>query len=109
MLYSTYEMQRTLFASASNWASIGSRLLNNPALPLGYLGLGPAIASALQVFAHIYEDRGKPAFGIETVQAGGKPWDVTEQVVLEKPFGSLRHFKHSGLPKDGTPINVPKV
>ena len=104
MLYSTYEMQRTLFASASNWASIGSRLLNNPALPLGYLGLGPAIASALQVFAHIYEDRGKPAFGIETVQAGGKPWDVTEQVVLEKPFGSLRHFKHSGLPKDAPKI-----
>jgi hypothetical protein len=35
-----------------------------PALPMGYFGTGPIIASALQVFAHIYEERGKPAFNI---------------------------------------------
>lgn len=104
MLYSTYEMHRTMLASASKWASIGAQLLNNPSLPIGYLGMGPAVASALQVFAHIYENRGKPEFGIESVTVDGKSRKVTEKLVLEKPFGSLRHFRRAGLPKDAPKI-----
>lgn len=100
MLYSAYEMHRSFMNAASNWAAVGAQILSNPALPIGYFGLGPAMASALKVFAHIYEERGKPDFGIAEVKAGGKTWPVTESVVLEKPFGSLRHFKRKGLPKD---------
>ncbi len=100
MLYSAYEMQRSFLASASNWASIGVQLLSNPALPLGYMGVGPVLASALEVFAHVYENRGKPGFGIDEVEVDGKHFAVHEKVVLEKPFGSLRHFKREGLPED---------
>ena len=60
MLYDAYELHKSLLNSASNWAAIGAQLLNNPALPMGYFGTGPIIASALQVFAHLYEERGKP-------------------------------------------------
>ncbi len=66
-----YELQRSLLNSASSWASIGAQLLNNPALPMGYFGSGPIIASALQVFAHLYEERGKPAFNIASVEIDG--------------------------------------
>ncbi|AKH43134.1 poly(3-hydroxybutyrate) depolymerase [Altererythrobacter atlanticus] len=100
MLYHAYELQRSLLTSASRWAEIGAELLNNPALPLGYFGMGPTVASALQVFAHIYEHRGKPKFNIDSAIVDGKEYPVTEQVVFEKPFGSLRHFKRKGLPKD---------
>lgn len=100
MLYDTYELQRSLLGSASSWAAIGAELLNNPALPMGYFGTGPIIASALQVFAHLYEERGKPAFNIATVDVDGAERAVSETVVLEKPFGALRHFKREGLPKD---------
>ncbi|MXO65822.1 polyhydroxyalkanoate depolymerase [Altericroceibacterium endophyticum] len=100
MLYQAYEFNRSLLSSASNWASIGAELLNNPALPMGYFGMGPMVASALQVFAHIYEDRGKPVFGIDSVEVEGKEYAVHEDVVFEKPFGSLRHFRREGLPKD---------
>jgi poly(3-hydroxybutyrate) depolymerase len=106
LLYSAYEMHRTLLASASNWASISAQLLNNPALPVGYLGIGPVMASALQVFAHVYEDRGKPEFGIETVTVGGKACKVEESVVFEKPFGGLRHFRRKGLPKDAPKLLI---
>ena len=106
MLYHAYEMQRQLLASASNWATIGARMLTNPALPMGYFGMGPAIASALEVFAHVYEERGKPEFGIKSVNADGKRHLVHEEVVLEKPFGSLRHFRRSGLPKGAAKLLI---
>jgi poly(3-hydroxybutyrate) depolymerase len=102
VLYDAYELHRSLLNSASNWASIGAELLNNPALPMGYFGTGPIIASALQVFAHLYEERGKPAFNITNVTVNGASHAVRESVVLEKPFGGLRHFKRDELP-EGAP------
>jgi poly(3-hydroxybutyrate) depolymerase len=100
LLYNAYELHRSWLNSASHWASIGAQLLNNPALPMGYFGTGPIMASALQVFANFHEERGKPEFNIESVEAGGKQHTVAETVVLEMPFGSLRHFRRAGLPKD---------
>ena len=99
MLYNAYEMQRQMLVGASNWAAIGAKMLNNPALPMGYFGMGPVVASALEVFAHVYEQRGKPEFGIKSVEAGGKRHKVHESVVFEKPFGILRLFRRAGLPK----------
>lgn len=104
MLYDAYEMQRQMLASASDWATIGVRMLNNPALPIGYFGMSPIVASALEVFAHLYEERGKPVFGIASVEADGARHEVRETVVLQKPFGSLRHFRRAGLPE-----NAPKL
>src|SRR5262245_63253833 len=106
VLYDAYELQRSLLNSASNWAAIGAQLLNNPALPMGYFGTGPIIASALQVFAHLYEERGKPSFNITRTMVDGLEFPVTESVVLEKPFGSLRHFKRAGLAADAPPLLI---
>ncbi|MCX7676091.1 MAG: polyhydroxyalkanoate depolymerase [Alteraurantiacibacter sp.] len=100
MLYYAYEMHRQMMSAASTWAQVGANVLSNPALPFGYFGLGPALASALRVFAHIYQERGKPAFGIDAVEVEGELFPVSEQVVLEKPFGSLRHFRREGLPAE---------
>jgi poly(3-hydroxybutyrate) depolymerase len=100
LLYEAYEMQRQMLAAAGSWAAIGARMLTNPALPIGYFGAGPAVASALEVFAHLCEVRGKPEFAIDSVEIEGKRYKVRETIVLEKPFGSLRHFRRAGLPKD---------
>ncbi len=106
MLYAAYEMQRTLLIGASNWASISAELLSNPALPIGYFGMGPMLAGALGVFAHVYEDRGKPDFNLRQVEVAGGTFAVTESVVLEKPFGALRHFKREGLPGDAPKLLI---
>jgi poly(3-hydroxybutyrate) depolymerase len=106
VLYDAYELQRSLLGSASNWAAIGAELLNNPALPMGYFGTGPIIASALQVFAHLYEERGKPAFNIASVEVDGRKRAVRESVVLEKPFCALRRFRRAGLPKDAPKLLI---
>jgi poly(3-hydroxybutyrate) depolymerase len=99
LLYDAYELQKSLWNSASSWAAIGAQLLSNPSLPMGYFGTGPIMASALQVFANFYEERGKPAFNLATVEVDGKRHKVSETVVLEKPFGALRRFRRAGLPK----------
>lgn len=106
MLYAAYEMQRAWLSSASNFAAVGAQLLSNPALPIGYLGMGPAVASALKVFAHLYENRGKPEFNINSVSLNGKEYPVAESVVMEKPFGNLRRFKRKGLPKDAPKLMI---
>ena len=98
MLYHAYELQKAWLSSASAWASIGAELLSNPRLPMGYMGLGPAAASALEVFAHAAAPYGKPAFGIEQVELDGTSYPVTEATVVNKPFGDLKKFSHPGLP-----------
>ncbi|WP_374414546.1 polyhydroxyalkanoate depolymerase [Novosphingobium colocasiae] len=100
MLYNAYELQRTMLGNAAAFASVGAELLTNPALPIGYFGFGPYLASALDVFAHAAAPRGKPAFDIEAVTVGGKTHTVTESIVLHRPFGNLLRFDHAGLPED---------
>lgn len=106
VLYQAYELNRSLLNSASAWAAIGARLLSNPALPMGYFGTGPIIASALQVFANFYAEHGKPAFNIASVKVDGTAHRVSETVVLEKPFCALRHFKRTGLPEDAPKLLI---
>ncbi|WP_375289910.1 polyhydroxyalkanoate depolymerase [Qipengyuania sp.] len=106
MLYHAHELQRSWLNSASAWASIGAEMLSNPVLPMGYMGLGPIAANALEVFAHATAARGKPAFGIESVTVDGESYPVTEAIVLNKPFGDLRRFTHDGLPKDAPRVLI---
>ncbi len=98
MLYTAYELQRSMLNAASTWASVGAGLLSNPALPFGYSGAGPMMASALEVFAHASANYNKPAFGIESVTVDGTDHPVTEAIVLHRPFGNLLRFSHPGLP-----------
>ncbi|QYU66775.1 polyhydroxyalkanoate depolymerase [Leptolyngbya sp. 15MV] len=100
MLYHAYELQRAWLSSASALASIGAEMLSNPRLPMGYMGLGPAASSALEVFAHASAPRGKPEFGIDAVEVAGRMHPVEEAVVLAKPFGDLRRFRREGLAND---------
>ena len=100
MLYHAYELQRSWLSSASAWASIGAEMLSNPAMPFGYMGMGPVAASALEVFAHATATYGKPAWGIDSVEAGGKHWPVVEATVLNRPFGDLKRFHRENLPED---------
>jgi poly(3-hydroxybutyrate) depolymerase len=97
MLYDAYEMQRSLLAGASTLANMGSGWFQNPANPFAYSGMGPIVASALDVFAHASAPRGKPDFGIATTVVEGRQVQVEEEIVLRKPFGQLKHFRRVGV------------
>jgi poly(3-hydroxybutyrate) depolymerase len=104
LLYNAYELNRAWLTSASAFASAGVEMLNSPLSPVSYTGLGPVMASALEVFAHAAAPRGKPAFDIQRVTVDGIEHPVTESIVLHRPFCNLLRFTHTGLPE-----NAPKL
>jgi poly(3-hydroxybutyrate) depolymerase len=106
LLYKAYELQRAMMTGASVWASITAEMLSSPASPFSWLGLGPVMGSALDVFAHAAAPRGKPAFGLEKVTVEGKTHTVTEAIVLHRPFGNLLRFTHDGLPADAPKLLI---
>ena len=97
MLYDTYEFQRSLLASASAFANIGAEWMQNPVNPMSYTRFAPFMASGLDVFAHAAAPRGKPDFGFASVEVDGKTVTVTEEIILRKPFGQLKHFRREGV------------
>src|SRR5215213_7438658 len=97
MLYDAYEVQRSFLAGASKLAGLGAGWLNNPSNPWAYSSMGPLVAASLEVFAHASAPRGKPEFGIDTVQVGRKHVPVYEEILLRKPFGQLKHFRREGI------------
>ena len=97
MLYDVYEFQRSFLTGASTLASIGAGWMHNPVNPLAYSKSGPAMASALDVFAHAAAPRGKPKFGFTSTIVDGRETPVREEVVLRKPFGQLKRFVREGV------------
>lgn len=100
VLYKAYEIQRSLMNASSAWASMMADLLNDPRLPFSAYGPNQTMASALDVFAHATAPRGKPAFGIRTIQVDGQVHAVHETTVVHRPFGDLKRFTHDGLGAD---------
>jgi poly(3-hydroxybutyrate) depolymerase len=96
MLYMGYDIQRKWFESVGKVAQAQADWLNNFTGPFNMGGLAPIAASALDVFAHSVEPRGKPAFGLGFVDIDGKHLPVTEINEARKPFGQLKHFVYEG-------------
>ncbi|MBS1239943.1 MAG: hypothetical protein H6R45_649 [Proteobacteria bacterium] len=106
MLYNAYEIQRAMLSGASTWASVWAEFLSNPTNPLGYAGMAPVMASALEVFAHAYAPRGKPEWGITKALVRGQEYPIIEGTVMLKPFCELRHFRREGLPQDAPKLLI---
>jgi poly(3-hydroxybutyrate) depolymerase len=96
MLYRSYDIQRSWLAGMGKIAQAQADWLNNFTAPFNMGGLAPVAASALDVFAHSVEPRGKPAFGLGFVDIGGKHFLVEESNEARKPFGQLKHFVYEG-------------
>lgn len=95
MLYNAYEWQRAWFAGLGSMAQSSSEWLLSPANPLAYAGTSPVIARALEVFAHATAPRGKPDFGLTTTIIDGTSIAVSEDILVRKPFGQLKHFNRA--------------
>jgi poly(3-hydroxybutyrate) depolymerase len=101
MLYNAYEMQRSMLAGFGAAANMGAEWLQSPLNPASYFGGTTVMASALEVFAHAAEPRGKPAFGLNNTVIEGKIVPIVEEIMLQKPFGQLKRFRRVGV--DGGP------
>lgn len=96
VLYDFYEFQRGWLAGLGAAAEWSADVLQTPGHPLAKFG-GPALGSALEVFAHAAETRGKPEFGLDTTVVDGRVVDVIEEITVRKPFGQLKRFAKKGV------------
>ncbi|KAB2851701.1 MAG: polyhydroxyalkanoate depolymerase [Hyphomicrobiaceae bacterium] len=97
MLYHWYELGHAAVRPARVAAGSVRLLLSNPFNPLMHTTLGRSAAAALEVFERTTRRYRKPDFGISSTVVDGEPVSVSEEVVLQRPFCRLIHFKR-GIP-----------
>lgn len=98
-LYSLHEMQYAALAPLNLMAGMNAALHRHPLSPLAYTGYGRNIAAAAEVLERVTHRYAKPNFGIDHTIMEGKHVTIYEEVVAEKPFCRLLHFKKHGNKK----------
>jgi len=92
-LYSLKEMQNAGMAPTRMMANAAKIMFSNPMNPMSYTGVGRQMAAAGELVERITQSYPKPEFGIKFTQINGKPVDVWEEIVIDKAFCKLIHFK----------------
>ncbi len=92
-LYNLHEIQYAAMAPFKMMARMSKALHQSPMSPLTYTHYGRNIAAAAELFERVTHRYAKPEFGIAETLVSGKKVAIHEEVVLEKPFCKLLHFK----------------
>ena len=103
MFYQLYELNHAAMAPWRAAAESMRVAYRNPFNPMAYTKLGRTFAAGFEVFERATRRYGKPAFGLDQTEIGGKPVSVHEKVVWSKSFCDLLHFERclpSGHKKD---------
>jgi len=93
MLYQFYELSQAAFRPARVAVDGYKLLLNNPLNPMSHTSVGRNAVAACEVFERTTRRYAKPKFGLDSCTVDGTHCDIKEEIVWDKPFCSLRHFK----------------
>ena len=93
MLYHAYEMTHAAMGPMRAAAKMSSQALLSPYNPFSISYPARATAAACEMFVNATRRYGKPEFGIETTEVMEETVPVIEDIVIDKPFGKLLHFK----------------
>ncbi|MGE0611499.1 MAG: polyhydroxyalkanoate depolymerase [Hyphomicrobiales bacterium] len=93
MLYQMFEMNHALLSPARATADAWRLALKNPLNPASYTTWGRSISAACELFERATRRYGKPEFGIDSTLVGGERVAVHEEVVWQRPFCKLLHFR----------------
>ncbi|MGH6762137.1 MAG: polyhydroxyalkanoate depolymerase [Phyllobacterium sp.] len=93
MFYQLYEMNHALLQPYRAFADAAKQFYENPLNPMSQTPLGRSITASLELFERTTRIYAKPSFGLGQTEVDGETVDIFEQVVWEKPFCRLLHFK----------------
>ena len=93
MLYQMYELQRASLAPMRLLATSALQVMDTPVNIYRETAIGRVTYAALDSFEHTTRIFGKPPFELDFTEIDGVPVAVTEENVIEKPWGNLLHFK----------------
>jgi poly(3-hydroxybutyrate) depolymerase len=97
MLYHLYEMQRASLAPMRLFAHGALSLLEAPFNPLRPTPMGRLTVAALDSFEHSTRHFAKPPFGHEDTVIDGRTVAIHEEVVAERTWCDLLHFRREGV------------
>jgi poly(3-hydroxybutyrate) depolymerase len=95
MLYEVHELQRAVMEPWRWWAQASTDSLKSPFSPLSYAPDANKFVAGFDLMLRLTARYGRPEFGIKHVSVAGHQVDVEEEVLLDKPFCQLLHFKKS--------------
>lgn len=93
--YYAYEAAHMFMGPARATSEVTQLLFSNPANPWTYTPIGRTISASCELFERTTRRYGKPAFGLKTTLVGGERVEVSEEIIWEKPFCKLLHFKRN--------------
>ncbi len=91
--YYWYEAAHAVVGPARMMSGATHLAFKNPANPLTYTPYGRTVAAACELFERTTRRYSKPEFGLPTTLVNGQRVAVTEEIVWERPFCKLLHFK----------------
>lgn len=92
----------------ARFAANATRLaLSNPFNPMTHTAAGRHTSAVCEVFERTTRRYDKPVFGIETTRVGDVDVAVTENVVWQKPFCRMIHFRRDA--ENDAALDLPKV
>ncbi len=93
--YQLYEMTHLALSPARAMSDATRLMFKNPMNPWTHTPVGKNIAASAELFERLTRRYGKPIFGLETTVVDGVKIDVQEEVVWQKPYCNLLHFRRS--------------
>jgi poly(3-hydroxybutyrate) depolymerase len=100
LLYNLYDSNRSMLTPLRAAARSSLAISKNPMLSVFNDVVGRSSEAALEVVEGMLQRRGKPEWHIKATTVNGARVRVTEQVVLQKPFGDLLRFRRQGTHDD---------
>jgi poly(3-hydroxybutyrate) depolymerase len=102
MFYQLYEMNHAAMAPFRATADAMRLAYRHPFNPLSHTVVGRTLAAGFEVFERVTRRYGKPEFGLPTTTVNGETVTVSEEIVWQKPFCNLIHFRRD-LPAGAEP------
>ena len=93
MMYALHELQHAAAAPLRAWSEGARLLFGHPLSPMFYAPHSGRLAAGSELLARAVRRYRKPAFGLATTTIAGRDVNVSEEVVLSRPFCQLLHFK----------------
>ena len=92
-IYWLYEMGHAALNPARAAADATRLLYRNPVNPLSHTTFGKSIAAACELFERSTRRYGRPEWDIDSITVGGERVPIEIDVVWERPFCRLLHFR----------------
>ena len=107
-MYHAYQAHADVMWPLRTMARAAVPMLLDDSLGLGGHPPQRQVAAACEVMRLAEVTHRRPDWGIRSVHAQGRDWEVTEEEVLQAPFGTLRRFaKHDAPPQPRVLIVAP--